>query len=281
MKIKAALWILAVLSGYGSALAGERVALAQVSHIHGIAVDPMDSERLFLATHYGLFRASQDGTAERISETGHDLMGFVADPKNPKVFYASGHPQGGGNLGVLRSADGGVTWKQLARGVKGPVDFHAMAISKGNPSVIYGVHGGLQVSRDGGNNWEIAGPAPEGVIGLAAGAKNSNLLYAATRSGLLISRDGGQTWKSAYASKAPATMVSTGADGTVYAYLFPHGLMRSEEGSANWSKLAALPGISVMLHFAAAKDAFFAVSQDGSILKSPDGGRTWQPMAVK
>lgn len=44
------------------------VPLSDVSHIHGIAVDPVDSARLYLATHYGVWRTAPDGTAAQISE---------------------------------------------------------------------------------------------------------------------------------------------------------------------------------------------------------------------
>jgi len=277
--------IVAVLAGLAVGLnvsiaaAAERVPLSQVSHIHGIAADPATPGAVYLATHYGLYRALPDGTAERISETQDDFMGFTPHPADPKVFFASGHPQGGGNLGIIRSSDGGVTWGKLAPGVKGPVDFHAMDVSKGNPQVLYGVHGGLQVSRDGGKTWAMVGPAPEGLLDLAIGAKDPDLLYAATKAQLLISRDGGRSWAPAHTVNRPATMVDVASDGTVHAYLYGHGLARTQEGSPAWSKLGELPGENAMLHFSAGRDALYAVRQDSAVLKSADGGKTWQPLA--
>ncbi len=77
-------------------------------------------------------------------------MGFTPHPADESVLYASGHPAGGGNLGFIVSRDGGRGWSSLSPGVGGPVDFHQMDVSKADPSVIYGAHGGLQASRDGG-----------------------------------------------------------------------------------------------------------------------------------
>lgn len=275
--------IAAVLVGLSvaGAVAGERVPLSQVSHIHGIAADPASPGAVYLATHYGLYRALPDGTAERISDTRDDFMGFTPHPADSKVFFASGHPQGGGNLGIIRSSDGGVTWQTLAQGVKGPVDFHAMDVSKGDPQVMYGVHGGLQVSRDGGKSWAMVGPAPDGLLDLAVGAKDPSLLYAATKAQLLISRDGGRSWAPAHTLKLPATMVDVGTNGTVHAYLYGHGLARTQEGSPDWSKLAMLPGENAILHFAAGKDGLYAVRQDSAVLKSADGGKTWQPLVAR
>src|SRR5918996_5005201 len=81
--------------------------LAQVTHFHGLAVDATDSSRLYLATHDGLFVVEPDGTAHPVSEMRDDLTGFTPHPKKPSIFYASGHPAGGGNLGVITSTDGG------------------------------------------------------------------------------------------------------------------------------------------------------------------------------
>src|SRR3546814_5506765 len=39
------------------------------THFHGIAVDPRNPDRLYLATHHGFFAVGPDGVAERISET--------------------------------------------------------------------------------------------------------------------------------------------------------------------------------------------------------------------
>ncbi len=182
----------------------ESVPLSQVVHIHGLAVDLADPSRLFLAIHYGLFLVSPDGTAKRISKSADDFMGFTPHPNDPTVFYASGHPSAGGNLGFITSTDGGVTWKQLSKGARGPVDFHQMDVSKADPSVIYGVYSGVvQVSRDAGTTWQMVGPAPDGMIALAAGAKSADAVYAATNTRLEVSRDGGKTWQPAYLLKRP------------------------------------------------------------------------------
>ena len=38
----------------------ESVPLSEVSHIHGITVDPEDPSRLYLATHHGVWLASPE-----------------------------------------------------------------------------------------------------------------------------------------------------------------------------------------------------------------------------
>src|SRR3546814_9243858 len=55
------------------------------THFHGIAVDPRNPDRLYLATHHGFFAVGPDGVAQQISETEDDFMGFTPHPSDPDV----------------------------------------------------------------------------------------------------------------------------------------------------------------------------------------------------
>ena len=108
----------------GVALAGpvratETVKLSEVSHLHGIAVDVTDPSRLYLASHHGVWLTNPDGTATRVSDNRNDYMGFTPNRASPGSFFASGHPERGGNPGVLSSSDGARTWRQVSAGVNG------------------------------------------------------------------------------------------------------------------------------------------------------------------
>jgi photosystem II stability/assembly factor-like uncharacterized protein len=253
--------------------------LQQVTHFHGIAVDPKDPSRIYLATHHGFFVVTADGVATRVSEKKNDFMGFTTHPTDPSVLYASGHPAGGGNLGFIISSDGGKTWQQVAKGVNGPVDFHQMDVSKADAKTIYGVFfGGLQVSKDSGRTWQLAAKMPEGLIDLAASATDVNRLYAATKRGLLASDDGGATWQPAYIPGEPTTMVTTAADGVVYVFVLGKGLIRGTEPSLRWKTLSNDFGGRYILHMAIDPiniDNLYVVTQKRQVLASKDGGRTW------
>ncbi len=261
--------------------------LTQQTHFHGLAVDRADPSRLYLATHHGLYAVGPDGTVTLISDNQNDYMGFTPHPSDAATLYASGHPAGGGNMGVLVSKDGGKSWQQLATGVNGPVDFHQMDVSPADPQVLYGAYAGsLQTSRDGGTTWSVVGPAPEGIIDLAASAKDANVLYAATQGGLLKSMDGGKSWTDAYLVRQPATMVQATPEGEVYAFLVGTGLVRTSEPSLSWQTLGNGFGDGYVLHLAVEPggESLYAAAvgpqgNEHALLVSQDGGKTWSSLA--
>ena len=258
--------------------------LKQQTHYHGLAVDRSDPTRLLLATHHGFYVVTKDGVAMRVSPV-QDFMGFTPHPANNAILFASGHPSGGGNLGFIRSDDGGASWKQVSSGLGGPVDFHQMDVSPADPNVIYGNFRGIQVSRDGGLNWSMAGPSPEGLIALAASRLNADRVYAATQSGIQISTDAGKSWSPAGFEGQVASMVSAGAESKVFAFVVGKGLQQANDALPNnWSLLSNGFGDRVLLHFAAdPTDAsrLYATTDDNSVLASADGGHTWHPYGTK
>lgn len=261
-------------------------ALAKDTHFHGIAVDVVDSSRIYLATHHGLYVTGIDGQAQRTSEV-RDYMGFTVHPTDATILFASGHPAGGGNLGFIVSRDGGRTWTKLSDGIGGPVDFHQMDVSKADPRVIYGVYQSLQRSTDGGRTWKLVGPPPGGIVALATSSIDANTLYAATQSGLQRSTDGGRTWTAE--SDRTATMVHVTRDGTVYAFMIGIGLVRAAEKNPAWQVVGKGFGEEYLLHFAADPrdpQRLYAVTFNSrtraqSVIASRDGGGRWIPLGAE
>ncbi|QIG50903.1 exo-alpha-sialidase [Nordella sp. HKS 07] len=254
--------------------------LGQKTHYHGIAFARTGSAALMIATHHGLYAVDKDGSVLRVSPV-QDFMGFSPDPGNELGLYASGHPATGGNSGFLRSTDGGSTWTQLSPGVDGPVDFHQMDVSGVDPKVIYGSFGQVQLSRDGGTNWEIAGDAPERLIALAASGLKAERVYAATENGILVSEDAAATWAPlAFAGEVVST-VQTGPDNALYAFVVGRGFMKaSEETPSSWSLLTNDFGEGIPLHMAAnPKDSqnLVLTMQNNEVRESLDGGKSWRP----
>ncbi len=264
-----------------AAPAADAIPLSELSkqtHFHGLAVDPKDPTRLYLATHHGFFAVGADGLATRLSPE-QDLMGFTPHPDDATILYASGHPAGGGNLGFLASRDGGATWTQISPGAGGPVDFHQMDVSLADPNVIYGAYGAIQVSRDGGNSWTVTGPAPDGLIQLAASATAADRLYAATRVGLQLSDDAGASWRGAAFDTEIVSMVRGAGGGRLFAFVVGRGLLTAAEGDlAAWTPLAGNLGDRILLHLAidrADANRLYAITYEGEVIASADGGHNW------
>ena len=194
--------VLAVLAlRGGSGEVGETLGGAQsltpvdgFTDVHGLAVNPENPDEVYVATHSGLIRGKGGSEWALVGEYRADFMGFTMHPTTGDTFWASGHPPRGGNIGVIKSTDGGFTWTLIA--LPG-VDFHAMTISTANPDVLWGSYGGeLYRSQDGGHNWDIVTSSPPPLRSLTGDPQDSDIVYASTGADIQRSRDGGKTWGS-------------------------------------------------------------------------------------
>ena len=268
--------------GPGARAEAPHAELLARTHVHGLAVDRENPNRLLIATHNGLHALDiGSGLTVQVSDHSDDLMGFVAHPTEPAAFLVSGHPARGGNLGVIASSDGGERWLKLSDGVNGPVDFHQMDISKADPSVVWGNFGGLQRSRDGGHSWARIADAPAGLIDIAASAQDPERLFAATEVGLFVSAADARDWQRAHPAQAPVSFAEVTQDGILHAFILGEGLVRRAEDGGAWERLHPGFGDRFLLHFAAdpqEPDRVFAATQHGEIIASEDGGRIWRQL---
>lgn len=259
--------------------------LLKASHVHGLAIDSGDPLRLTVAAHHGFFAVNLlSRRATDLAGGPTDFMGFSPVPGEPGSFLASGHPPEGGNLGIVRSTDGGATWEALSPGAGGPVDFHQMTVSATDPSLAWGVHHGaiLQRSRDGGATWEAVGPVPDGIIDLAASPTDPATLYAATEAGLRVSRDGGASWEAAHPAAAPVSLVEAAPDGRILTFVLGEGLVAAAEPDLAWEAQGTWAAEGVPLQLAldpADPDRMVVATTDGRLLISSTGGRTWSLVA--
>lgn len=165
-------------------------------HVHGLGLDPVDSSILYIATHGDFYQSISGAPPVKVDKVRADYMAFNAPPVQGIPLYASGHPSTGGNTGLIKSSNGGVTWEHVSNVIEPPVDFHAMAISKQNPEMIIGFDSGargLFKTIDAGQNWETI-EYPEYISALAISPNDSELIFIGTGNGIYKSDDGGKTW---------------------------------------------------------------------------------------
>jgi photosystem II stability/assembly factor-like uncharacterized protein len=154
-----------------------------------------------------------------------------------------------------------------------------MAISPTDPNlVLYGHHGGVLQSTDGGRTWlttNLSGETDD-AMGMAFAGPGGNTVLAAGHDTFFKSADGGRTWDR-MTPDLPATDVHGLAaapddPNRIYAYVVRFGLYRSDDGGTTWTPGAGnLPG-DVMGLSAGPGGRVYAASMQSGILRSDDAG---------
>ncbi|WP_131103852.1 F510_1955 family glycosylhydrolase [Ornithinimicrobium sufpigmenti] len=236
-----------------------------ITHIHAAVRDPGSGD-LLLATHEGLFR--QVGIDLVAVGPVMDLMSFAVDADG--TYYASGHPGLQTDLpeplGLLTSADGGMTWTVASRG--GESDFHALTTSG---STVVGYDGTLRTSSDRRTWHERSITAPPRALAASPGGT----LLATTAAGLLRSTDDGATWD-ALAPPEPAVLVAWADASTVVALTTGGKVATSTDEGQSWSLGAAVLGEAAALSASRSDDGsleVIAVVGD-SVIRTLDEGVT-------
>jgi photosystem II stability/assembly factor-like uncharacterized protein len=206
------------------------LGLDDAQQIGGLAVDPNDENRVFVAvlghpygpnTTRGIYRSLDGGKNwERVlyKDENTGAVQVAIDPKNPNIIYADmwAGRQGpwengawdGKESGLYKSIDGGTTWKKLTNGLPtvqqglGRIGF---CIAPSDPNRLFatvdaGKFGGMYRSDDGGENWKsISNDGRYWGRGsdfaeVKVDPKNKDIIYTAN---VVVwkSEDGGNTWK--------------------------------------------------------------------------------------
>jgi photosystem II stability/assembly factor-like uncharacterized protein len=254
-----------------------------ITHAHGLAIDAKDSSKVYIATHHGLLLLKNDKDLFQIGRVKDDFMGFSTHPTEPNVFYSSGHPSTGGNIGFQKTEDGGITWKKISDGINGPVDFHAMSISPANPDLIYGWYGGsLQKSTDGGKNWTLLNTNLSNVISIASDTKDPNTVYVATARGAYVSKDQGVTWSGLSSDIKNGAITSIAVNPSdsskLLAFSDEMGFIKSNDNGISWQNMNSNLPNEVILFIAYDRnqsEKVYALSNKNNVYKSVDEGNSW------
>jgi uncharacterized protein (TIGR03437 family) len=184
----------------------------QVSLVRTVAIDPTTPSMLYAGTSNGLSISANGGdswTPVFIPSVFGGPIGPVEsiaiDPITPATVYV------GSSQGIYKSVDRGTSWTFAGIGLPissppaTPVRIARIAISRGNPAIIYALADNARIFRtiDGGAFWfplNTPGIGPPTIsqslyLPLVAAPDNSEAVYVGSRSsGLFKSNDGGTTW---------------------------------------------------------------------------------------
>jgi hypothetical protein len=198
--------------------------------VAALAVDPRDPAHLLAGTAAGGVWESRDGGRHwrpRTDGQPSPAVGAVAfAPGDPAVAYAGtgqGEPLAALGVGLLRSHDGGASWRLLAAEELLGVGFHGLLVHHGDAGrLLAATTGGLLGSDDGGGSWRRRLAGRSWAVSPGAGGE----LLAGGEHGLHRSEDGGGSWRQEALPAAPAAFdrVAVGhAAGGQVAYVFAAG----------------------------------------------------------
>ena len=212
-------------------------------HVHGVGLDPADSSILYIATHGDFYQSRNGGPPVKVDKIKADYMAFNAPVTKDSPLYASGHPSSGGNTGLIKSTDGGVTWQQVAKVLEPPVDFHAMTVSKSDPNLILGFDSagrGLFKTSDAGMTWTDI-KYPEYISALAISPNDSELIFAGSGKGIFKSSDGGKTWTLLKTYNGVIVhALAFDDDGILIASVGTFGLVKSNDLGESWEDIQGI-----------------------------------------
>lgn len=255
------------------------IPIDSITHGHGLSVDVEDSNNVYIATHHGLLILKNDKDLYQVGNKKDDYMGFSPHPTDPKIFFSSGHPETGGNIGFQKSDDGGFTWGKVSDGVDGPVDFHAMAVSPVNPDLIYGWYrGAIQRSTDGGKNWEIVSMTKVPIVNLAADPKDENIIYATSPQGLMVSKNRGKDWSTLLDGFVSTVAINPKDSQKLLVFSEKQQLAESSDGGQTWEKIDVDFNGETPLFISFNKqkpETIYTLTEKNSLYKSIDSGNTW------
>ncbi|MCC6815475.1 MAG: hypothetical protein IT267_03565 [Saprospiraceae bacterium] len=190
-----------------------------------LAVNPKDTNELWAGTaSSGLWKSNSGGIGEnawtniKLGFPVLSISSIAIDPKNPKIIYigtgevySHSNTDGGKHnrllrgfwgIGLLKSEDGGQTWKfSINWSNKAFSCFWKIIINYKNTNIIYAAGTeGIYKSEDSGNNWRIILPKKM-CNELVMHPLNPDILISGVGGlggddyGIFISRDGGNNWK--------------------------------------------------------------------------------------
>ena len=271
LRTSALVAAVALLAGCLHAAGDEKIA-----HVHGLVLDK--GNVLYIATHHGLFRLRPGNEeVERVGDHRYDLMGLTNVTAD--WFIASGHPGPDDRdapplLGLVRSRDGGKTWRGVSLG--GRADFHVL---RAYGSEIYGfdVAGErLLASDDNGETWrELRAPEPM-LVDLIRDVDEPNRLVASGQRSLHVSTDRGRTWRPI---GVPPALLAEAAGVSMWAFDGSGNVWRSDDGRAGrWKTVGRLPGAPVAITGSGSPELanFWVALEGGRIVHSDDGARSWR-----
>jgi photosystem II stability/assembly factor-like uncharacterized protein len=212
-----------------------------------------------------------------------EVEAVAVDPVDPRVLYIGLHAE---NV-LLKSLDGGATWRLSQRGLPAAQPFMVqrvseLAVDRTNPAIVHAVvDGAIFRSLNRGHDWSR--PVPGFPGGYVNDLKTTGYgVLAATAAGVLLSTDRGLTWQLRTAGMSATWITGMGLDhqepARLYASTLLAGLFKTANQGRSWLRLGDLripPNGNQPLAVDPDDPNVVYTTTDTAIAKSTNGGRRW------
>jgi hypothetical protein len=238
---------------------------------HSLLVDPMDSRKLVLGTHVGLYVSADGGRHWHFDAlSGDDAMNLARPGGN--TIWLAGHEV------FKKSSDGGKTWIDVRPSGLPSLDVHGFAVDRTSGTLFAAVAGrGLYRSSDGGSSFQLASDRVGGGVMALSVAPGGRLLAADMEQGLLETGDGGKSWRRLLGAQLAGLAINPQEPRRILAT--GPGILLSVDGGRSWRQVLKLEhGAGPVAWAPSARGMAYVVGFDRTLYRSRDGGRTW--MAV-
>ncbi len=289
-----------------------------------LALDPLHPETVWVGTgenvsgrHVGF----GDGVYKSLNggrtwtnmglKTSEHIARILIDPRNSHIVYVAAEGplwSPGGERGLFKSIDGGVTWTP-ALTISKETGVTSAEFDPSNPDILYaaayqrrrtvaafmggGPESGIHKSEDAGKTWRkltVGLPAGDkGKIGLAVSPIDPRVVYATVEAGpeekgFYRSADRGESWtkQNSYISggTGPHYYQEIFADPTVFdrVYQMDPGLKVTNDGGRTWQRVPETNkhGDNHAMAFLPGDPDYILNGSDGGVYETRDGGRTWR-----
>ncbi len=265
--------------------------LGDFDYVNALVFDPSNPEVAYAATSaVGVMKSTDGGNHWTLPPLTWAPYSVAVAPSKTTTIYA------GSDGWVLRSDDGGGSWRGSSAGLPARATVGTIAVQPDSEATVYVGTGGNGVfkSTDGGATWAAASAglpnAESAIISLLAfdHHRPANLLAVVgeTRNdpgGLYRSSDGGANWVAVF--RHPATIALSPRDPSLIYLAGGDTLYKSADDGASWATLLVVAGTNVRIDALAAdpEDAeclYAGITGGDGVLKSTDGGVNWTPSGL-
>lgn len=254
-----------------------------------------------------IYKTEDGGESWRCVWKGDSLARFVLfDPTNPDTMYASTgifdrEAYNDVGVGVLKSTDGGETWRQINNGLDNlfvgflemhPHDPQTLFAAAGNNAHLD--NSGVYETTNGGESWTQVLSSDQAITVVTISPSNPKVVYAGGEHAFYRSEDGGRSWQKFWrraehcwgppgvrAGFPISAVVAPDDPMTIFVNNYSGGVFKSVDGAKTWMDCSTGYTGADLHDIALASNnpnLVYTIGRSGPF-RSLSGGQAWRGLA--